>query len=256
MKKLALTIAGSGPTGGAGLQMDLKVFRHFGLHGMAVPSALTAQSTEGVDYVWEVPEEVFRRQLEFLLSDMAPHAVKTGMLFTVHAVYAVAEAVARHGLKNLVVDPVAVSSSGTSLEEAGALDAMRERLFPLARVITPNLYEAALFTGESMETEGSVEDAARKLKDMGPEAVIITGGEHIEGKVVDFYFDGRDFHKFVGEDLPGEHHGTGCAYSSALAAGLALGDAPLEAARRAKSFVEGAIRRSFRPGRGMSILDV
>jgi hydroxymethylpyrimidine kinase/phosphomethylpyrimidine kinase len=186
---------------------------------------------------------------------MKPHAVKTGMLYAVHAVETVAEMVSRHSLENLVVDPVGMSSTGTKLEEEGALDAMRERLFPLARVITPNLYEAALLTGESMETEASVEDAARRLKDMGPEIVVITGGHMKEGKV-DIFFDGADFHRIGGEDLPGEHHGTGCALSSALAAGLALGDAPLEAARRAKNFVEGAIKRSFRPGRGMSILDV
>jgi hydroxymethylpyrimidine/phosphomethylpyrimidine kinase len=150
---------------------------------------------------------------------------------------------------------VAVSSSGTSLEKEGVLDAIRESLFPLARVITPNLYEAALFTGESMETDESVEDAARKLFDMGPEAVIITGG-HLEGKTEDLFFDGQEFQRLTGEDVPGEFHGTGCAYSSAIASGLALGDAPLEAARRAKSFIEGAIKRSFRPGRGMNILDV
>jgi hydroxymethylpyrimidine/phosphomethylpyrimidine kinase len=255
MKKLALTIAGSDPTGGAGLQMDLKVFGHFGLHGMAVPAALTVQSTEGVESAEEVGADLFRRQLERLLSDMKPHAVKTGMLYTVHAVETVAEMVRGHSLENLVVDPVGMSSSGTKLEEEGALDAIRERLFPLARVVTPNLYEAALLTGESMETQASVEDAARRIKDMGPEAVVITGGHMEEGKV-DLFFDGRDFNSIGGEDLPGEHHGTGCAFSSALAAGLALGDAPLEAARRAKNFVEGAIKRSFRPGRGMSILDV
>lgn len=255
MKKLILTIAGSDPTGGAGLQMDLKVFKAFGLHGMAVPSALTVQSTEGVVAVKEVPEAVFRRQLEHLLDDMTPHAVKTGMLYTAHAVQAVADSLKKHKLRNLVVDPVAVSSSGRSLEAEGALDAIKEKLFPLARVITPNLYEAALYTGESMETDDSVEDAARKLKDMGPAAVIITGG-HLEGKTEDLFFDGIEFQRIIGEDFPGEYHGTGCAYSSALASGLVLGDAPLEAARRAKNFISGAIKRSFKPGRGMNILDV
>lgn len=255
MKKLVLTIAGSDPTGGAGLQMDLKVFMAFGLHGMAVPAALTVQNTEGVEDIEEVPDIVFRRQLEYLLDDMTPHAVKTGMLYTVHAVEAVADAIRRYGLGNVVVDPVAVSSSGRSLEAEGALDAIKAKLLPLARVITPNLYEAALFTGESMETDASIEDAARNLKDMGPGAVIITGG-HLEGKTEDLYFDGLEFHRIVGEDFPGEFHGTGCAYSSALASGLALGDAPLEAARRAKNFVDGAIKRSFKPGRGMNLLDV
>jgi hydroxymethylpyrimidine/phosphomethylpyrimidine kinase len=255
MKKVALTVAGSDPTGGAGLQMDLKVFKHFGLHGMAVPAALTVQSTECVDDAEEVGEDILRRQLGFLLADIKPDTTKTGMLYTIYAVETVAEMVKRHLLKNLVIDPVAVSSSGTSLEKEGVLDAIRESLFPLARVITPNLYEAALFTGESMETDESVEDAARKLFDMGPEAVIITGG-HLEGKTEDLFFDGQEFQRLTGEDVPGEFHGTGCAYSSAIASGLALGDAPLEAARRAKSFIEGAIKRSFRPGRGMNILDV
>jgi len=154
-----------------------------------------------------------------------------------------------------VIDPVAASCSGESLEESGALDAIREKIFPLARVVTPNLYEAALLTGESMENEGSVEEAARKLKDLGPEAVIITGG-HRADRAEDLFFDGEEFTRISGEDLQGEFHGTGCAYSAVIASGLALGDAPLEAARRAKIFVEGAIKRSFKPGKGMRILDV
>jgi len=255
MKKTALTIAGSDPTGGAGIQMDLKVFAHFGLHGMAAPAALTVQSTEGVESAEEVGESFFRNQLEFLLSDIRPDALKTGMLYTVHAVETVAAMMRKFNLKNLVIDPVAASSSGTSLEETGALDAMREKLFPLARVVTPNVYEAALLTGESMENESSVEDAARKLKDFGPEVVIITGG-HREDRAEDLFFDGEGFQRISGEDIEGEFHGTGCAYSAAVASGLALGDAPLEAARRAKAFVEGAIKRSFKPGKGMRILDV
>lgn len=255
MKKIVLTIAGSDPTGGAGLQMDLKVFKHFGLHGMAVPSALTVQNTEGVDYAEEVGGNLLMSQLDHLLSDIRPDAVKTGMLYTPEAVGIVAKMIKKHSLENLVIDPVAVSSSGKSLTEEGTLDAVREKLLPLARVITPNIYEASLFTGESMETGADVEDAARILKDMGPEAVIITGG-HLKERTVDLYYDGTEFQRLEGDEIEGEFHGTGCAFSSAVAAGLALGDAPLEAARRAKSFVEGAIRRAISPGRGMGLLDV
>lgn len=250
--KTALTIAGSDPTGGAGLQADIRVFRAFGVHGLSVPSALTAQSTEGVDYIWPVEAPLFRRQLEVLLEDIRPDALKTGMLYTTGAVEETARAVSARSLPNLVVDPVAISSTGVSLIEEGALDALRERLFPLSRVITPNIYEAALLTGINTEA-ADMELAARRLREMGPEAVIVTGG-HLEGVAVDLYFDGAEVHRLEGEKAEGDYHGTGCAFSAAIAALLALGHTPLEAARGAKEFIQEAIRKAHAPGRGMRVL--
>jgi hydroxymethylpyrimidine/phosphomethylpyrimidine kinase len=250
--KCALTIAGSDPTGGAGLQADLKVFRAFGVHGLSVPSALTAQNTGGVEYSSAVDETLLKKQLDVLLSDIRPDATKTGMLYTAHAVEAVSDFVKKYSLNNLVIDPVTVSSTGASLMEEGALDAMRS-LFPLARVITPNIYEASVFTGLPVEDEADMGRAAISLKEMGPEIVIVTGG-HLEQRSVDLYYDGSGFRRFESEKIAGEYHGTGCAFSAAIAALLSLGLTPIEAAGRAKEYVQEAIRRAFHPGRGMGLL--
>ena len=251
--KSVLTIAGSDPTGGAGLQADLKVFRAFGVHGLSVPAALTAQSTIGVESVLPVAQDLFMKQLDVLLDDIVPDAMKTGMLYSPWVVEAVAERIGKHSLKNLVVDPVTVSSSGTGLVENGALDRIRELLFPVSRVITPNIYEASVLAGKNIENEDDMEKAAVVLKAMGPEVVVITGG-HLEEVTIDVYYDGTELHRIESPKLSGEYHGTGCAFSAAIAASLAEGRSPLDSVRRAKEFVTEAIRRAYHPGKGMGIL--
>lgn len=253
--KTALTIAGSDPTGGAGLQADLKVFRAFGVHGLSIPAALTAQNTTGVSSILPVEEEFFLLQLDVLLNDITPDAMKTGMLYRVGVVESITGRIEERALRNLVVDPVTVSSTGASLVEEGTLDAIREMLFPLARVITPNIYEASVLTGMNIEDERDMEDAAKRLREMGPEVVVITGG-HLEKVTLDLYFDGTDVHTVESSKIAGEYHGTGCAFSAAIAASLALGHAPLESVRRAKEFVTEAIRKAYHPGRGMGILNI
>jgi hydroxymethylpyrimidine/phosphomethylpyrimidine kinase len=250
---MVLTIAGSDPTGGAGLQADLQVFHALGVHGAAVPAALTVQNTGGIESVHAVEPDLIRRQLAWLLDDVTPHALKTGMLYTAGAVEAVAEVVRHYELRNLVVDPVAVSSSGTALQEGGALEALRSLLFPLARVVTPNMGEAGALTNTRIEGEAAMVEAARALKALGPECVVVTGG-HLEGSTVEIFHDDSRLERLVGSREGGSFHGTGCAFSSALAAGLALGCEPLEAAERARDYVHGAIRRSHRPGTGMALL--
>jgi len=251
--KTALTIAGSDPTGGAGLQADLGVFRAMGVLGLSVPASLTAQSTKGVEEVWPVDEGVLSRQLEVLLGDIRPDALKTGMLYTVHAVRVAARTVRDHALENLVVDPVAVSSTGVALVDDKALETTRKELFPLARVITPNIYEAAVFTGLKVDTPEDMEAAAAALMSMGPEAVVVTGG-HLDELALDVYHDGDTTRRMEAKKLEGEYHGTGCAFSAALAALLALGHAPAEAVEKAKAFVQNAIKEAHHPGRGMGIL--
>jgi hydroxymethylpyrimidine/phosphomethylpyrimidine kinase len=252
--KIALTIAGSDPTGGAGLQADLKVFNAFEVHGLSVVSAITAQNTEGVDSISPVDKDFIEKQLRVLLSDIKPHAIKTGLLYSRWAVEIVAEMYKEYSLSNLVIDPVTVSSSGTSLVDDGTLDAVREKLFPFSKVITPNIYEASVLTGIMIADKNDMEKAARVLKDMGPEVVVITGG-HLEEIALDLYYDG-DFHDIEGEKIKGEYHGTGCAFSAALTALLALGHIPLESVRRAKEFVNKAIKKAYHPGRGMGLLYV
>ncbi|MEW6586507.1 MAG: bifunctional hydroxymethylpyrimidine kinase/phosphomethylpyrimidine kinase [Nitrospirota bacterium] len=251
--KTALTIAGSDPTGGAGLQADLKVFKAFGLHGLSVVAAITAQNTVGVNSILPVDGENIGAQLDTLLSDIKPDAVKIGMLYSVHAVEIVADYIKKYSLQNVVVDPVTVSSSGTSLVEDGTLDAAKERLFSLSKVVTPNVYEAHVLSGRPIEDRHGMRDAAEVLKNAGPEVVVITGG-HLHDRAIDLYYDGA-FHEIESEKIEGEYHGTGCVFSSAIAALLALGHDPLDAARKAKDFVQNAIKNAYHPGKGMGILN-
>jgi hydroxymethylpyrimidine/phosphomethylpyrimidine kinase len=252
--KTALTIAGSDPTGGAGLQADLKVFRAFGIHGLSVTSAITAQNTERVDSILPVEKDTLEKQLRVLLSDIKPDALKTGMLYSRWAADLIAEIIREYSLQNLVIDPVTVSSSGMSLVDDGTLDSIREKLFPLSKVITPNIYEAAVLTGIMVEDRNGMEEAAKVLKGMGTDVVVITGG-HLEGIALDLYYDG-EFHSIEGEKIKGEYHGTGCAFSAALTALLALGHSPLESVRKAKEFVNEAIRKAYHLGRGMGLLNI
>jgi hydroxymethylpyrimidine/phosphomethylpyrimidine kinase len=251
-KKIALTIAGSDPTGGAGLQADLKVFRAFEVHGLSVVSAVTAQNTEGVYSISQVEKDFIKNQLVVLLSDIMPNATKAGMLYSRGAVEVLAEVLKEYSLNNLVIDPVTVSSSGTSLADNGTLDAIRELLFPFSTVITPNIYEASVLTGITIENKNDMKNAAAVLKDMGPRVVVITGG-HLEEIALDLYYDG-DFHNIEGEKIKGEYHGTGCTFSAAVAALLALNNTPLESVRMAKEFVKNAIKKAYHPGRGMGLL--
>ena len=253
--KSVLTIAGSDPTGGAGLQADLKTFRAFGVHGLSVPSALTAQNTSGVGSLLSIERDFFLAQVDFLLDDITPDALKTGMLYSTWTVEAVADRIRKRSLGNLVVDPVTVSSSGTSLVEEGTLDRIGDLLFPLSKVITPNIYEASVLAGMHVEDEEDMEKAARRLKETGPDVVIITGG-HMERLTLDLYFDGTTFHRLEGSKIKGEYHGTGCAFSAAITACLSLGHTPLEAARRAKEFVTEAIKKSYHVGKGMGLLNI
>lgn len=250
--KIALTIAGSDPTGGAGLQADLKVFKALGVHGLSVVSALTAQNTEGVNSVLPIEKNFLEKQLHILLPDIRPDATKTGMLYSRGTVEVVAKILKEYSLSNLVIDPVTVSSSGKSLAEDKTLDALREHLFPYSKIITPNIYEASVLTGINIEDESDMREAARVLKDMGPEVVVITGG-HLEKIVLDIYYDG-EFHPLGFEKIAGEYHGTGCAFSSAVTAFLALGHTPFESVRKAKEFINNAIKKAYYPGKGMGLL--
>jgi len=250
--KTALTIAGSDPTGGAGLQADLKVFNAFNVHGLCVVSAITAQNTEGVHSIFPVDKDSLEKQLRILLSDIKPYALKVGMLYSKWAVEIVAKVFKEYSLGNLVIDPVTVSSSGMSLVDDGTLDSLRDELFSVSKVITPNIYEASVLTGIMIEDKKSMEEAAKILKDMGPEVVVITGG-HLEEIAIDLYYDGG-FQSIEGEKIKGEYHGTGCVFSAAVTASLALGHNPLESVRRAKEFVTDAIKKAHHPGRGMGLL--
>jgi hydroxymethylpyrimidine/phosphomethylpyrimidine kinase len=253
--KTALTIAGSDPTGGAGLQADLRVFNSLGVHGLSVATSLTAQNTLGVEGVLAVDGSFIELQLTTLLNDIRPDALKTGMVYSREAVAAIVRIVKGFELDNLVIDPVTISSSGRHLMEEGALELLRDRLIPLARVITPNISEASALSGIPVTDEKSMEAAAILLRKTGPEAVIVTGG-HLENETLDLVYDGQVFHRFRSKKAKGEFHGTGCTFSAAIAAFLAMGLSVPVAAEKAKAFVHDAILKARPLGRGMKILHV
>ena len=254
-QKIALTIAGSDPTGGAGIQADLKTFHALGTYGISIPAALTAQNTSGVLDVKEVDPHFFSSQLDTLLIDSHPDALKTGMLFSSEIVHIVAEKLKTYNLNNLVIDPVRASTSGTSLMEEGVLDAIKTHLIPISKIITPNMNEASALTGLKIENEDEMKKAAITLFHLGPEAVIITGG-HLKGKAVDILFDGSDFLSLEQDRIEGEFHGTGCVFSSAITACLALDYEIREAFIKAKDFVWIAMKTALTVGKGMKILNV
>lgn len=252
--KCALTIAGFDPSGGAGLQADLKVFQAFGLHGLSVVAALTAQNADGVRAVIPISPSFVSSQLEALLEQFRPQAVKIGMVLTPANVRVIAQALKKHRLRNIVIDPVAVSTSGHRLAARGMLKALRNDLLPLCDVVTPNMAEAAALTGTEVRTRSDMEDAARMLRAQGAGQAIVTGG-HLEAEAADLFFRGRPVW-LGGAKMAGSFHGTGCVYSSAVAALLAAGRTPLSAAREAKVFVARAIVSASRTGGKMKFLRI
>jgi hydroxymethylpyrimidine/phosphomethylpyrimidine kinase len=234
-----LSIAGSDSGGGAGIQADLKAFARSGAHGMTAITAITAQNTVGVRSVWAVPGEAIVDQVRAVVEDIGVDAVKIGMLASVATIVAVEEALDLLGEVPVVLDPVMVAESGAPLLEEGARSALLDRLVPRATVVTPNLPEARALTDGDDRT--GVEDVARAVHGLGPQAVVVTGGH--QGEATDIFFDGARLVELPGErHAGGAAHGSGCTHSSALAAGLGSGLDLLTAARRAKLIASEAVR--------------
>ena len=253
--RTALTIAGSDPSGGAGIQADLKTFAALGVYGASAITALTAQNTIGVAGIVAVSADFVTTQIETIAGDIAINATKIGMLATAAIVEAVAAAVEDLDLPLVVVDPVMVSSTGERLLEQDAVQALRSELLPLARVVTPNVPEAEALSGRRIQSMADARDAAKRIQDMGPRAVIITGGHsripNPDSRITDLLLDDHEWHEFAVERVEAPPlHGTGCTYASAVAAGLALGRDLAEAARAAQQYVAGAIRHATPVGRG------
>ena len=248
-----LSIAGSDSGGGAGIQADLKAFARCGVHGMTAITAITAQSTVGVEAIHAIPPELIVAQVRAVADDIGVDAVKIGMLGTADTVCAVRDALEYVGGAPIVIDPVMVAESGAVLLDDAARQAMVDELLPLATVITPNLPEARVLAGDG---EGDAEQLARALHALGPAAVVVTGGHRDEA--TDVFFDGEELHAIPGErHADGAAHGSGCTHSSALAAHLALGFTPLEAARAARRIAGDAVRDGLRGiGAGAGPVDV
>ena len=247
---VALTIAGSDSGGGAGIQADLKTFAALGVHGACAITAITAQNTVGVTDILELPVAMIRAQVSAVAEDLGVQAAKTGMLFSAAIIEAVAAAIEEHKIPNLVVDPVMVAKGGARLLREDAVEALRSRLLPLAAVLTPNLPEAEVLLGRTVATLEERRAAARDLLRLGPRAVVVKGG-HAGGAAVDVYWDGERWEELEAERVVTSNtHGSGCAFSAAIAAGLARGLDPLAAVREAKEFISGAIQFSIDVGRG------
>ena len=246
---IALSIAGSDPSGGAGIQADLKTFAAHGVHGVSAIAALTAQHTRGVTAV-HVPDIAFlRAQIEACFDDFDIRAVKLGMLATTEVIRAVAAMLDAHRDVPVVLDPVMVSTSGAKLLADDALDAMRMQLLPRATIATPNLPEAELLLGRTIGSVEAMRSACTDLRNLGARAVLLKGGHLPAGDVVDVFADANGLHDIVHPRLPVEAHGTGCTLASAIAARLALGDDLRTACIGASEYVHRALVSGYRPGR-------
>ncbi|WP_334073389.1 bifunctional hydroxymethylpyrimidine kinase/phosphomethylpyrimidine kinase [Paenibacillus sp. A14] len=262
----ALTIAGSDSGGGAGIQADLKTFQELDVYGMSAITAITVQNTLGVSGVYPLPPAAAAEQIRAVGSDLGVDALKTGMLFDAEIIRAVAAEIRRFRWKRVVVDPVMIAKGGETLLQQEAVAALREELLPLAQVVTPNIPEAEALSGLPIRTMQERREAAKRIRAMGPEIVVIKGGHDerdAEGggtsrssspsgvEVVDLVYDGSHFTELVGLRVHTVHtHGTGCTFSAALAAALAKGAALQEAVRTARAFIQAAIEDSLELGHG------
>ncbi len=245
---IALSIAGSDPSGGAGIQADLKTFAALGVYGATVITALTAQNTQGIGAIEVMPPQFVAAQIDAVCGDLAIGAVKIGMLGTAAVIEAVAEALERHALKNVVLDPVMVAGTGRELLAPEAVDVLRRALVPRAAILTPNLPEAAVLLDEPLaQDETQIRAQAERLLRLGARAVLIKGGHAAGTESVDFLVDGRVELRLPATRVATRNaHGTGCTLSAAIAAGLAKGLAVAEAVAQAKAYVTAAIAAADR----------
>ena len=265
--KTALTIAGSDSSGGAGIQADIKTMMANGVYAMSAITALTAQNTTGVFAIQEVSPDFLREELKAVVTDIFPDAVKTGMVSSIDLIQVIAEAIKSYGLKNVVVDPVMVSTSGSKLISDDAIETLKKELFPLATVITPNIPEAECILQTSclpdsdaikslkIVSEKEMESAARKINELYGCSVLVKGGHNVND-ASDFLYgkntDGTEISKwFHGKRIENPNtHGTGCTLSSAIASNLAKGFSLDESVRLSKDYISGALSAMLNLGKG------
>ncbi len=262
MLKKVLTIAGSDSGGGAGIQADLKTFSALGVYGMSVITSVTAQNTTGVTAVEDISPEIVGKQMDAVFSDIQVDAVKIGMVSNKGIIKAIAEGLKKWDVKNIVLDPVMVSESGSYLLQKEARSALIEDLIPLVDIITPNLYEVVVLLEREIVTITDMEKAAIDLMNMGSDSVLVKGG-HLRAsvdeespnrksaKAIDIYYNGKSLNRFEAERIDTRNtHGTGCTYSSAITSYLAKGYEMNMAIEKAKKYITGAIKNSLDIGEG------
>ncbi|HET9387258.1 MAG TPA: bifunctional hydroxymethylpyrimidine kinase/phosphomethylpyrimidine kinase [Gemmatimonadales bacterium] len=254
--RTALTIAGSDPSGGAGLQADLKTFAAHDVYGLSVVTAVTAQNTNGVAGFEALSSDFVTLQIETVVSDIRPDSAKTGMLATAAIVEAVAAAVMDLEIPLLVVDPVMIAKSGDALIDDEAVAAIKTELLRRAFVVTPNIPEAETLSGVTIRADGDRREAAKRIGALGPTAVIIKGGHLGSTDIIDLLYDGHRFVEFrVGRVAGRGTHGTGCTFAAALTAHLAHGISLEEAVPQAQQYIAGAIGRAPNLGKGHGPMD-
>lgn len=253
--KTVLTIAGSDCSGGAGIQADIKTMTANGVYAMSSITALTAQNTTGVSGIMEVTPEFLAMQLDSVFTDIFPDAVKIGMVSSARLIEVIAGKLAFYNAKNIVVDPVMVSASGSKLLRDDAIETLKNKLFPLALILTPNIPEASVLTGLSIENEEDMIKAAETISKQFGCAVLCKGG-HSVNDANDLLYYNNKFTWFRGERINNDNtHGTGCTLSSAIACGLAKGMSLEEAIRAAKDYVTGALKAMLNLGKGCGPLN-
>lgn len=245
-----LTIAGTDPTGGAGIQADLKTFQELKTYGMSVITSVVAQNTTGVQDVQHLPESMIEQQLESVLTDIPPQAYKTGMLANTSVMEAVFHKISKLNVP-YVMDPVMIATSGDALVNEDSRVFLIQALLPLTSIVTPNVPEAEMLTGQKIETTEDMQQAAKQIvQELKAKAALVKGG-HMEGEAIDFLYDGEAMYSFCAERISTSNtHGTGCTYSAAIATYLSQGETLYEAVRKSKRFVTEAIRHSFAIGNG------
>lgn len=251
--RYVLTIAGSDSCGGAGIQADIKTITGLGGHALTAITAVTAQNSRGVIALHEVPAGFIHLQIKTIIQDVQPDSAKIGLLSTVSAIEETAGAIKEFGIKRMVLDPIMKVSAGGHVLEPSAIGIMKEKLLPLTRVITPNIHEAGLLVGKEVSNLREMEEAAKELKESGPD-VIITGG-HLEGECIDLLYDGKDMVHLYGSKIETMNvHGTGCVFSASLATFLALDHTLVDATRLAHTYTRQAIKDGYAYRKGPGIV--
>lgn len=249
--RVALTIAGSDASGGAGIQADLKTFQAHGVFGLSAVTAVTVQNTQKVYDVFEIPPRIVYDQIRCLFDDIDIHAVKIGMVSNIELIEGIAAALKSVNPPAVVLDPVMISKSGYRLLNQDAQDALVKYLFPLAEIVTPNIYEAEALTGKPIRNLSDMEAAAVAILKLGAQKAVVKGGHLGEDFATDVLCNGRESRKLQQRRVQTKNtHGTGCTFSAAIAANLALGKSFVEAVTLAKTYISGAIEHSLDIGKG------
>ena len=249
--RVALTIAGSDSSGGAGIQADLKTFQAHGVYGMSAITAVTVQNTQKVYDIQEIDPSIVRDQIVCLFEDIKIDAVKIGMVSSIELIQTIAKALTAVKPPPIILDPVMISKSGYRLLNQDAQDALTHDLFPLAEVVTPNIFEAEALVGRKIVTVDDMKRAAYDILNLGAKKVVVKGGHLEEDRATDILYDGLEFNALKSQWIETKNtHGTGCTFASAIAANMALGKSFTEAVTLSKAYITGAIERSLSIGQG------